>query len=84
MASDFLTVSEAAVAPTMKLLAQGVDDDQAIEAGESAVAGMAALILTGQSVSHSQRLGIGPGSRVLLIGTEGATDPALYRELVSR
>jgi len=83
-ASDFLTVSESAVAPTMKLLAQGVDDDQAIEAGESAVAGMAALILTGQSVSHSQRLGIGPGSRVLLIGTEGATDPALYRELVSR
>jgi len=83
-ASDFLTVSESAVAPTMKLLAQGVDDDQAIEAGESAVAGMAALILTGQSVSQSQRLGIGPGSRVLLIGTEGATDPALYRELVSR
>ena len=68
----------------MKLLARGVDDDQTVEAGESAVAGMAALILTRQSAIESQRLGIGSGSRVLLIGTEGATDPALYRALVAR
>ena len=83
-ASDFVTVSESAVIPTMKLLARGVDDDQTVEAGESAVAGMAALILSRQSAIESQRLGIGSGSRVLLIGTEGATDPALYRALVAR
>ena len=45
---------------------------------------MAALILSRQSAIQSQRLGIGSGSRVLLIGTEGATDPALYRALVAR
>ncbi len=82
-ASDFLTVSESAVAPTMRLLAQDTDDGPAIEAGESAVAGMAALILTRQSKFHARSLGINAKSRVLLIGTEGATDPALYRALVS-
>ena len=31
-----------------------------------------------------QALGIGADSRVMLIGSEGATDPALYEKLVGR
>ena len=79
--------------PTGKHKASGYGDlkennmkksEQLKELLEEAVAGMAALILTRQSAIQSQRLGIGSGSRVLLIGTEGATDPALYRALVAR
>lgn len=81
-AQDFMTINEAAVAPTMQLLAEGFNGDPKIEAGESAVAGLAALITARHDPVLSQSLGLDEHSRVYILGTEGATDPELYRQLI--
>lgn len=83
-ADDFLTVPDAAAVECMNLLADGSCGDAAMVAGESAVAGLAGLLLARQSPELSAKLGLDAQSRVLLFGTEGATDPALYAELVGR
>ena len=79
-ANDFMTLSEDAIAPCMRLLAQGNPE---IEAGESAVAGIAALIAARDDNAMSNALGLNASSRVFIIGTEGATDPELYQKLVA-
>jgi diaminopropionate ammonia-lyase len=81
-ANDFMTINEESVPLTMKLLAQGFNGDPAIEAGESAVAGLAALITACNSPQDAQRLGLNDSSRVYILGTEGATDPEVYAKLV--
>lgn len=80
---DFVTLSEEAVPTTMKMLKNGYGDDPAIEAGESAVPGLAAAVIARQSEEFAQALGLDENSKVLVIGTEGATDPDLYRELTA-
>ena len=79
-ADDFMTVSENAVAPCMRLLANG---EPAIEAGESAVAGVAALIAAREDSAMSSALGLDESSRIFVIGTEGATDAELYQKLLA-
>lgn len=81
--NDFMTVSESSVAPTMQLLARPMPGDSAIEAGESAVAGLAALITACHDETMKAALGIDEHSRVYIIGTEGATDPEVYERLVN-
>lgn len=80
---DFLTLNEQAVPNTMRLLAGGFEGDPPIEAGESAVAGLAALISARNSPEISEQLALNESSRVFILGTEGATDPQLYRRLIS-
>ncbi len=87
-ADDFITISEDAVAPCMRLLAKGtptvdgIDGTPTIEAGESAVAGLAALIGVIDDSDFADKLELNADSCVFVIGTEGATDPDLYRELI--
>jgi diaminopropionate ammonia-lyase len=78
---DFLTLSEDAVAPCMRLLAQG---NPPVEAGESAVAGLGAVIAAREDADMSAKLGLDDSSRVFVIGTEGATDAELYQQLISQ
>ena len=82
-ADDFTTVSEDAVPATMRLLAAGHGGAPQIEAGESAVAGVAGLTIASNSDEYRQRLGLCAESKVLVIGTEGATDPEIYEKLVT-
>ncbi|UPY39129.1 diaminopropionate ammonia-lyase [Sediminicoccus sp. KRV36] len=73
-----LTVPDAVVGPAMRALkAQG------IEAGESGVAGLIALEGALAEPMAGALLGLTPESRVLIFGTEGATDRALYDELTA-
>ncbi|WP_028470651.1 diaminopropionate ammonia-lyase [Neptunomonas japonica] len=81
-ADDFMTLSEEAVAETMRMLATGYKSDPGIEAGESAVPGLAAAVIAAQQVEFSNALNLNVKSKVLVIGTEGATDPELYKQLV--
>ena len=81
-ASDFLTIPENIVGPSVRLLAQPLGDDPAVEAGESAIAGLAALIAARQDVGLAAKLGLDAGSRVLLIGSEGVTDPAIFKMIM--
>ena len=81
-ASDFLTIPEALVAPGVRLLATPLDGDIAIEAGESAIAGFVALIAARGDRDLSDKLGLDAQSRVLLIGSEGVTDPAIFNMIM--
>ena len=81
-AGDFLTIPDILVAPTVRLMARPMGDDPAIEAGESAVAGLAALIAARTHAALSEKLGLDKSSRVLLIGSEGITDPDIYKMIM--
>ncbi len=82
-ASDFLTVPESFVGPATRLLARPAGSDPTIEAGESAVAGLAALIAAARSEALRGVLGLDANSRVLSIGSEGVTDPEAYAAIVA-
>lgn len=80
----FLTVSDEAAAETMRLLANPPFGDTPIVAGESAVPGLTGLLLVAQDRDVRCQLGLDSDSVVLVIGTEGATDPLLYERVVGR
>ena len=82
-ASDFLTVPESFVGPATRLLARPAGNDPEIEAGESAVAGLAALVAAARSAEMRGTLGLDADSRVLLIGSEGVTDPDAYAAIMA-
>lgn len=79
---DFMTINESLIPKSMKILADGLGNDPKIEAGESAVAGVAGLMAMLNDAIARARLGLTERSRVLVIGTEGATDPELYHALI--
>jgi len=81
-ARDFMTLPEPAVAPTMRLLANPLNNDTHIIAGESAVAGLAGLLAAAVDPQLARALSLDDQSRVLVIGTEGATDAEIYAQLV--
>lgn len=80
----FMTVSDDEAVDAMRTLADGRHGDVPIVAGESGVAGLAALQRLQQEPAWREALALGPDARVLLINTEGATAPAVYAELVGR
>lgn len=73
-----MALPDSAVPGAMQALAA-----QGITAGESAVAGVIALDRAWNDPDARAALGLAPESRVLIFGTEGATDPELYNRLVS-
>lgn len=81
-ATDYLTIPEELVAPTVRLLAKPLGNDAGVEAGESAVAGLAALIAAMADPSLAEKLGLSSASRVLLIGSEGVTDQAIFNMIM--
>ncbi|MHA6643687.1 diaminopropionate ammonia-lyase [Mesorhizobium sp. A623] len=83
-ANASLTVSDEAVAACMKLLSLGQDGDAPIVAGESAVGGVVGLLAALDDENVKAELGLNANSRVLFIGSEGATDPELYNEIIGR
>lgn len=81
---DVLVVPDNAAADCMRLLAVGVGGDSPLVAGESAVAGLAGLLVAQDYPDVWSALKLGPDSRVLLFGSEGATDPDVYRQIVGK
>ncbi|MDC9720790.1 MAG: diaminopropionate ammonia-lyase [Gammaproteobacteria bacterium] len=76
---DFITLSEDAIAESMIALQRNTPS---IEGGESAVAGLAACLVAAGNSEWREELGLNDQSSVLVLGTEGATDPELYQQLV--
>lgn len=66
--NDFVSIPDAAVQPCIALLRAL---DSPIEAGESAVAGLAAVVAAAAQKELRTSLGIGPESRVAVIICEG-------------
>ncbi len=81
--NDFITISDDNVRPAMRLMAKGVSEDPSIEAGESAVAGIATLMELKNLSTIKSELNIDKNSRILLFGTEGATDQNMYDQIVT-
>jgi diaminopropionate ammonia-lyase len=83
IASDFLIISDDLVPPTVRRLARPTENDPRIEAGESGVAGLAALIEASKDEDLRTKLGLNENSQVLLIGSEGVTDPDIYAQIMN-
>jgi diaminopropionate ammonia-lyase len=75
----FMTIPDDDAANAMRRLA-----DAGIAAGESGVAGLTGFHRAAHDPIARHALGLGPNSRVLCYGTEGATDAAVYRAIVGR
>ena len=81
----YMSCDDYVAANGMRILANPVGGDKAVEAGESGAVGMGVIDLL---VNHTafkavrQALEIGLDSRLLLFNTEGATDPVNYREIL--
>ena len=82
-AEDFITIPEDIVAPAVRILARPPFGDQAIEAGESAVAGLCALLCAARQDGLREKLGLDSQSSVVLIGSEGVTDQAIYDQILA-
>jgi len=76
----FMAIPDASAVDCMRLLARR---QPKLVAGESAVDGLAGLLLAAREPFARGALGLTPESRVLLFGTEGATDPELYEKLTA-
>lgn len=63
----------------MRLLAA-----EGVVAGESGAAGLAGLLAASDDAGARRCLGLGGSTRALVINTEGATDPEMYRATVGR
>lgn len=83
-AAAAMTVPDEAAIQAMRLLAEGVDGDPRVVGGEAGVGGLAGLLAAAVDPEVREKLGLTAESRVLTIGSEGDTDPALYKELVGR
>jgi len=68
----------------VRLLANPSAGDAPIVAGETGGSGLAALLAARDDADIRQTLALDRNARVLLLGSEGDTDPAIYRELVGR
>jgi diaminopropionate ammonia-lyase len=83
-ADFFMTIPDAAAIELMRMLATGIDGDPPLVAGESAVAGVAGALAAGTDPATAKQINLNADSRVLVFGTEGDTDPELYRRIVGR
>jgi len=83
--ADFvMTIPDSAAEATMRLLAKDLDDDPPIVAGESGAAGLAAALLALRDSEARVALHLDSGARLLVIGSEGATDPDNYSRIVGQ
>lgn len=80
IADAFMTVSEDDSKNAMRRLA--LRDGTPIVAGESGAAGLAGLLAACGDEKAKAALNLGPESRVLLVNTETATDPASFEGIV--
>jgi diaminopropionate ammonia-lyase len=82
--NDFASIADHYALEGMKRLANPTAADPAVVSGETGAAGLGLLLAVQQHPHLKQALGLGPHSRVLLLGSEGDTDPAIYREVVGK
>ena len=77
-----MKIPDEAAADTMRLLAEGTFGDPPIVGGESGVAGLAAFLIAATDPTARKKLSINASSRVVLFGSEGATDTQAYIDIV--
>ncbi|WP_246088607.1 diaminopropionate ammonia-lyase [Phreatobacter stygius] len=78
-ADAFISIPDERAAEAMRLMA-----GFGIAAGESGVAGLAGFLAVAADPAARAALKLDAAARVLCFGTEGATDPEIYRAIVGR
>ncbi len=81
--SAYMTIPDDLVAPAIKLLASGQSGDTRLKVGESAVAGLIGLFCGALNPKLRDRLKLTPESRIIIIGSEGVTDPEMFHKMVT-
>ena len=80
---DFVTIPDNIVGPMVRMLASGVGGDTAVEAGESGVAGLCAVVAAAKQPALRQNLRLDASSRIVVVGSEGITDPNVYAQIIA-
>jgi len=83
--NDCATLADHYALEAMRRLARPTrpaDTDPAIVSGETGTTGLGLLMAAKETPAVWQALGLTPTSRVLIMGSEGDTDPAIYRDVV--
>jgi len=83
-ANAAVAVGDAYALDAVRALARPAAGDAPIVAGETGGSGLAALLAARDYPEIRQTLALNGDSRVLLLGSEGDTDPQIYREVVGR
>ncbi len=68
----------------VRVLARPLPGDPAVVSGETGGSGLALLLACAKQPAVRDALALHDDSRVLLIGSEGDTDPEIYRRIVGR
>ena len=83
--SGYISCDNYVAANGIRILANPLHGDRAVEAGESGSVGIGVLELLAKHTAFEkirEDLGIGSDSTMLFFNTEGATDPVNYREIL--
>ena len=84
-ADMYISCADYFTAKGMRTLGNPLGDDPKVISGESGAVGLGILTMTLQEESLkdlAQELKLGENSRILIISTEGDTDPEHYRKIV--
>ena len=77
-----MSITDDGIAKIMQIFANGGFGETLVEAGECSASGLAALFVAKNNPHIWDQLKFSEHSNILLIGTEGATDPVLYKKLI--
>jgi diaminopropionate ammonia-lyase len=80
----YATLADKFALEGMRVLANPIGDDPKIVSGETGSTGLGLLMAAQGNNAAWNTLGLGPESRVLMIGSEGDTDPTIYKQVVGR
>ena len=80
----FMALDDSGAVDAMRRAATPADGDPPLVLGESGAASLAGLIAVAGDTDARDALALSESARVLVIGSEGATDPDIYRRLVGR
>jgi diaminopropionate ammonia-lyase len=83
-ANAAIAIDDAYALAAMRRFASPVDGDPALVSGETGAAGLGALLAIREHPELASAAGLDAASRVLLLGSEGDTDTAIYRNIVGR
>jgi diaminopropionate ammonia-lyase len=80
----YATIADQFALEGMRVFANPLGDDPKIVSGETGSTGLGLLLATKDRTDLWSTLGLNADSRVLLIGSEGDTDPTIYKEVVGK
>jgi diaminopropionate ammonia-lyase len=85
LVTAYLGIEDVWAAEAMRRLASPAGGDPAIEAGPSGAAALGGLLAVTRDADAAEvkaRLALGPRSTVVVVVSEGVTDPALWQDVV--